>query len=315
MTGPTSPKPSTATTRLCSVLLSESPSATMKLVPLPTSTRTSLAATGSSTTHTSCLILEAMSTRQRFMVGSTERGFAEGNLFIARGEITDEYFQYFTITHSKNSIQVRFDDGTVTEGGGEINEVIDEVHIVSTDPTVLDADFACVVGKDQSIKQMKVETSSHPISGKSYLKISGDIHTIQFDEANNIFYGKAGRDFNFCDKSYTFKHITNTTNHRTFRLARTNEQVDASDLILHVTLLKSGVVHVIITYCDNSIFKVPESALHESYTKGLEDLNDEASLDDFVKYLDDTILSFLSFIKKCIILIFKILFTKFVALH
>ena len=135
---------------------------------------------------------------------------------------------------------------------------------------------------------MKVETASHPISGKSYLKISGDIHTIQFDEANNIFYGKAGRDFNFCDKSYTFKHITNTMNHRTFRLARTNEQVDASDLILHVMLLKSGFFCFKITDLDKLRFKVPESALHESYTEGLEDLNDEASLDDFVKYSDDS---------------------------
>ena len=93
---------------------------------------------GSGVTNTVGLLSQPM----KLLIVPSETSFAQGNLFIARGETRDEYYQYFTITHFKNSIQVRLEEGTITEGGGEMNEVIDEIHIVSNDSSVFESDFA-----------------------------------------------------------------------------------------------------------------------------------------------------------------------------
>lgn len=133
----------------------------------------------------------------KLLIVPSDAGYAEGNLFIARGETRDEIYQYFTITHSNKVISFRFEEGTYTEAGSEINEVLDEIHIVSNDQSIYESDFACAIGKDQTIKSMLITTAYHPISGAKYLKISGNLQTVQFDELNNIVYGKSGIDFNY----------------------------------------------------------------------------------------------------------------------
>ena len=138
-----------------------------------------------------------LSESMKLLIVPSEAGYAEGNLFIARGETRDEYYQYFTIMHSNKVISFRFEQGTVTEAGGEINEVLDEIHIVSDDQFIYESDFACAIGKHQTMKSMLVKTVTHPISGAKYLRISGNLHTVQFDELNNIVYGKIGVDFNY----------------------------------------------------------------------------------------------------------------------
>ena len=143
----------------------------------------------SGVTNTVGLLSEPM----KLLIVPSNSSFAEGNIFIARGETRDEYYQYFTITHRDKVISVRFEEGTITEGGGEINEVLDEIDIVSKDESIFESDFAWAILKDQSTKSMLIETAHHPISGAKYLKISGNLHTIQFDEITNIIYGKKRR--------------------------------------------------------------------------------------------------------------------------
>ena len=52
--------------------------------------------------------------------------YAEDDLFIVRGETTDEIFQYYSMTYSKNKLQIRLDDGEVTDvTQSESNEVLE----------------------------------------------------------------------------------------------------------------------------------------------------------------------------------------------
>ena len=224
----------------------------------------------------------------KLLIVPSNSSFAEGNIFIARGETRDEYYQYFTITHRDKVISIRFEEGTITEGGGEINEVLDEIDIVSKDESIFESDFAWAILKDQSTKSMLIETAHHPISGSKYLKISGNLHTIQFDEITNIIYGKkTGEDYNYCNKEYILRVVTKDPKYATYNLARKGMETKGEyTLNLNVQLLKNDIIRVSITTVVPR-FKVPDEALRPGFEEYFNLEDGERTLDDFVKISDD----------------------------
>ena len=125
--------------------------------------------------------------------------YAEGNLFIARGETTDEAFQYYTITYSNKQIQIRLDDGNITDTGSESNEVLEEIQIVDED--VLDSDFACALTLNNYIIPLNTAKISKAENGQSYLKVFSPGYPLKFDKIDKITFGKTGVEPSICERT------------------------------------------------------------------------------------------------------------------
>lgn len=156
---------------------------------------------------------DLLNEQMRLLIFPTKQGYAQGQLFIARGEKTDENFQFFSLIHTDKAIKVILKEGDITDKGVELNEVLEEVHIVG-DESLLKVDFACYMDKDQQIKPLSVRTQTHKNGNTTYLVIYGGDNTVEFDMMDTIFYGVNGVDYNYCDKGYVaYKKDISPTKH------------------------------------------------------------------------------------------------------
>lgn len=222
--------------------------------------------------------------QMRLLIFPDSNGYAKGNLFIARGEKKDENEQYYTLIHANKAIQVIFERGTITDKGSELNEVIEEIHIVGI-PDVAKVDFACVLGKDQLFKPLVVSTATNKLSNTTYLKLSGGDNTIQFDESDTIFYGINGVDYNYCNKGYKSFEGERSDTQRTYTLKKDGDNSN-SGLTITLKLLPQTTVQVTITD-GNKRFIVPKQALNENSFIRNNKPNADATIDDYVTVSND----------------------------
>ena len=127
----------------------------------------------------------------RLLIVPDDDHYAEGNLFVARGETTDEAFQYYTITYLNKQIQFRLDDGDITDIGSEHNEVLEEIHIIDDDD-VLEPDFACAMTSTKDILPLNIVKVDKTKDGQSYLKLFSPGYTLEFGKIEKIILGKTG---------------------------------------------------------------------------------------------------------------------------
>eukprot|EP00117_Sycon_ciliatum_P022886 scpid16282/ scgid19611/ Sucrase-isomaltase, intestinal; Sucrase; Isomaltase len=224
--------------------------------------------------------------QMKLMIVPTAEGYAEGNILIARGEKSDETYQYFNMIHTNKVIQFILVDGDITDQGTELNEVLQEIHIIGND-TLLTANFACAYDKDQQIKQLSVEQAYNKETEQPYLKIYGGDNTIEFDEIDSITYGTFGIDSNMCDKGYyaTPKHVSDTK--MTYIVQKADTQANDLQLILNLELTNRGALRMSLDGADGHRFKVPESALSPDLKFGPVD-NADVKITDYFKISNET---------------------------
>ena len=222
----------------------------------------------------------------KLLIVPNDNHYADGNLYIARGETTNETFQYFSLIYSNKSLQIRLDDGhatTTTES--ERNEILDEIQIVDDDEQVLTSDFACAIASDHNTLSLNVTVANKTENGQSYLKIYSTVKAIQFDEIHAIVFGITGLDQNICDRSYYAASTSSTNFVKSYRLKKGNNTTNDKDLTLTLKLLEHQNIHLTITDGSDR-FIVPKSALKD----GGPNLNSDASstIDDYVKVSNST---------------------------
>ena len=130
----------------------------------------------------------------KLLIVPNDDHYAEGDLFIARGETTDEAYQYYSMTYSNKQLQIKLDDGNMTDIGYEYNEVLEEIQIVDED--VLDSDFACAMTVDKNIKPLNVTKISKTGNGQLFLKIFSPRYTLKFEKIEKIMFGTTGIESN-----------------------------------------------------------------------------------------------------------------------
>lgn len=159
---------------------------------------------------------DLLNKQMRILVFPNSGGYAKGNLYISRGEKYTDQEQYFSLIHAEKAIKVVFERGQITDKGKELNEVLEEIHIVGTDD-VGKADFACAMDKDGNIRPFSIETVTRSDNQVKYLRIYGGVTTIEFDMIDTIFYGKKGQDYNYCDKIYNAYAVSEGPTQATYR--------------------------------------------------------------------------------------------------
>eukprot|EP00117_Sycon_ciliatum_P005047 scpid16314/ scgid9155/ Sucrase-isomaltase, intestinal; Sucrase; Isomaltase len=215
--------------------------------------------------------------QMRLMIVPTDIGFAKGNLFIARGEKGSENYQYYDIVHGNKVIQFIFVDGEITDTGTELNEVLEEIHIIGNE-TLLDTNFACAYDRNQQIRKLDVEVATHPVSGTAYLRIFGGENTVQFDEIDNIVYGTFGLDDNKCDKGYFATPKEESDTKHVYIVEKADSTNEDSQLTLTLELTARGSLHVSIDDAENKRFKVPDTALNPDLTF---EANEDKNISDY----------------------------------
>ena len=220
----------------------------------------------------------------KLLIVSDENHFAEGNLFIARGETTDETFQYYSMTYSNKKIQFRLDDGKVTGVDSEYNEVLEEIQILDDDEDVLASDFACAMTSDHDIIPLSLTVASKTDKGQSYLKIYSPLNTIQFDEIHAVMFGRTGVDDNICDRGYHASLTQSTSTVKSYALKKSASSAN-NELTLTLKLLENDNIQLTITDGSDR-FTVPKSALKD----GGPNLGsgETSTLDDYVKVSNPT---------------------------
>ena len=159
---------------------------------------------------------DLLNKQMRLLVFPDSEGYAEGNLYISRGETFDDDEQFYTIIHSSKTIKVIFEKGDITDKGSELNEVLEEVHILHT-PDTENVDFACAMDKNQQLRPLKIEKAIHAENGQAYIRIFGGDNTIEFDMIDNIFYGVTGEDYNYCNRGFVAYAQESSATQKTFR--------------------------------------------------------------------------------------------------
>lgn len=216
----------------------------------------------------------------KLLIVPTDSGYAEGNHLVARGETTDENYQYFTMTYSNKRLQIRLDRGNPTDTGSEYNEVLEEIHIVDGNPDTLKADFACAITSDQTIRTLLIEKANHTLGDVQYLRIYGGVNTIEFDETHTIIFGTTGVDENLCNRAYVATQQTNSDNQQVYTLSKTGKSTGDKDLTLTLSLLEQNNIELKITD-GTKRFIVPRSALKNGGPT-LKTSNDGIKLADYV---------------------------------
>ena len=220
----------------------------------------------------------------KLLIVPNDNHYAYGNLYISRGETTNETFQYFSLTYSNKKLQFRLDDGMVTKNGSESNEVLDEIQIVDDDEDVLASDFACAIMSNHNIRRLIVSVESKTEKSQTYLKISSS-EQIQFDEIHAIVFGKTGLDENICDKSYHVILTQSTNLVNSYTLKKANSTTNDKELTLTLKLLEHENIQLTITDGSDR-FIVPKSSLKD----GGPNLKTGAhsTIDDYVKVSNST---------------------------
>ena len=221
----------------------------------------------------------------KLLIVPDDNHYAEGNLFIARGEITDEIFQYYSMTYSNKKLQIRLDDGEVTDvTRSESNEVLEEIQILDDNEDVLASDFACAMTSDNDIIPLRVTIAKKTNTGVSYLKLYSIQTTIQFDEIHAVIFGRTGVDDNICDRTYYATSIQITDIVKSYALKK-DVSSTKNELTLTLKLLENDNIQLTITDASDR-FTVPKSALKD----GGPNLGSGATstLDDYVKVSNPT---------------------------
>jgi alpha-glucosidase (family GH31 glycosyl hydrolase) len=131
--------------------------------------------------------------QMKLIIVPDTNGYAEGELFIAAGEIQAEDFQYFKMTHSNKVIQFTLVDGDPEDTGTHMNEVLEEIHIVG-DPDILNSDFVCAYDNNQTYTPLLIEKVKNEYE-QEYIRIYGGTNTVEFDQLDTISYGQKGVDY------------------------------------------------------------------------------------------------------------------------
>ena len=221
----------------------------------------------------------------KLLIVPDDNHYAEGNIFIARDEKIDETFQYYSMTYSNKKIQIRLDDGEVTDATqSESNEVLEEIQILDDDENVLASDFACAMTSDHDIIPLRVLIAEKTNTGVFYLKIYSTQNTIQFDEIHAVTFGRTGVDENICDRAYYAISKQSTNIFKSYALKK-GASLANNELTLTLKLLENDNIQLTITDGSDR-FTVPKSALKD----GGPNLGPSATsiLDDYVKVSNST---------------------------
>ena len=222
----------------------------------------------------------------KFLIVPDDNHYAEGNLFIARGETTNETFQYYSMTYSNKKLQIRLDNGEVTNATqSENNEVLEEIQILDDDEDVLASDFVCAMTSDHDIIPLNLNVAKKTDDGQSYLKIHSTENIIQFDEIHAIMFGRTGVDDNICDRAYYATSTQSTSTVKSYVLKKGTSALKEKELTLTLKLLENNNIQLTITDGSNR-FTVPKSALKD----GGPNLGSGATstLNDYVKVSNST---------------------------
>lgn len=199
-------------------------------------------------------------------------GYAEGTLFLAKGELIEEPYQYFKISHANKVIQFVF------EGDDSIDERVQEIHIVG-DEAVLESDYVSALDIDSNPITLKIEKAEHK-SGNSFLNItSEDGNGIQMSKIQSISYGKAIID----SKSYVAVKKEETQFEIKFELSHKITENDSVKLILTTKLLSDNTIQVKISDDSGKRFEVPKEALNQS----IKARDITKNITDFILVTDD----------------------------
>jgi alpha-glucosidase (family GH31 glycosyl hydrolase) len=216
--------------------------------------------------------------QMKLLVFPTNSGYAKGEIFIANGEEKPEKEQFFTMIHTKGAIQIQMNEG-VPDEGADVNEVIEEIHIVGTD-NVDKVNFACYMDKNQKVHQLSIEKASN--GDAEYIRIFGGANIVTFDQTDSIFYGVSGEDYNYCNKAYITAKKSSSDKKAEYTLSKGDGE--NSDITLTLNLLGENTVEMQIT-SGKDRFIVPDSALNpKSFLKSQ---NSDNKLSDFVQVSKD----------------------------
>jgi len=181
-----------------------------------------------------------------------EVGYAEGTVFLAKGEYIEESYQYFKLIHANNVIQFNLESGDISN-----DERIQEIHILG-DEKVLEADTIKAIDFDQNVIPMKIKIS-HSEFTHSFLNLtSEDGGSIQMSRIQSITYGKATPMKN----SYQAVITTDLPAEISYELSLKTSDNDANKLLLSAKIMSDHTVHVKITDNSNKRFEVPKEALN-----------------------------------------------------
>ena len=211
----------------------------------------------------------------KLLIVPNDGGYAEGDVWLAKGELMDEPYQYFTFIHSEKVILFKFNGGDRS-----IQEKLDEIHIVGNS-SITEADFIC--GKDIQFNafNLKLEKVTHPVSNTTFLRItSADSSPLLMNNILSISYGKAGVDYNFCDKSYIATKDHETQFELGYKLTKKNATQNEATVIVTVQLISDNTVEVKITDDSGTRFEVPKEALSQ----------EKASSNDITRNIHDFVI-------------------------
>ena len=228
----------------------------------------------------------------KLLIAPSDGGYAEGFLYLAKGELLDEQNQYFSISHSNKVIQFRqiggYDFTGSTLGKGQILTFIDEIRVVG-DQSSINSDFICGLDKSFNSIPLVIKQAQNSFSNETYISISKSDGTgISFDSILSISYGKIGQDFNFWDKSYTATKDHETQFELGYKLKQsTSKSNDSVSIIVTAKLISNNIVQVNITDDSGKRFEVPRSALSSAPFNQSEitrNINDFVTIDASSKF-------------------------------
>ena len=187
-----------------------------------------------------------------------ESGYAQGDIFLANGELIQEPYQYMTVTFAKKVIQFKFNDGDP-----DLGYKLDRIHIVSDIPPY---DFVCAMDKDQNPFDLAFFMAEHPVSGNHYLVVQHfNEHPFILSNLLSISFGKTGEDFNYCDKSYNATLDRSSQTELSYKLYSYLDPNKESNIKVTATLISDTTVEVAITDVAGNSFTVPKEALNSQF--------------------------------------------------
>lgn len=218
----------------------------------------------------------------QLIVYPDKNGHAKGTMYIdengdSLSDLENNLYQYFEFKYSTdngNTLQILLEDGVLTEGRVNNNEILDEVRIVGV-PQFNETDFACVFKKDLKPQPMNLKFD-HDTNTLTLERIEGDM--ILFDDVHAIQWGNKERDTSMCktqiyvvEGESTYKFRNGLKVEKVVQIHSLDDTL--SDLTAKFTLVTDHMVRVEIeeNLDGKNVFRVPH-AVNDTF------VNDERAI-------------------------------------